>query len=328
VSDVEILLQAFLEGGKRIEDGDQLSMALRPYIPVLKVSVRLFFKEFSRSNLFTPQAEFQREIENNIWSRLKDNAPLLATNTNALFNPLPPCAKICCGAWQCVRQPSRRCSTSGCSGCLSGCQLGIVASLSGISAGTSELFFCFSRFLVLAMTDDWANSSNYDVYIRPCVMVFSCCLEISKAVAESSTRISDDLLNEDELPEYVREARSFTQQGRVLLYGPGNYPRRAEMMRELRAASAMKEAWRRRQMRKGSKIAQKQRGVDLLALAKSEQSRAATREGFFSRIWNTLTTWGENFQQNYKDARNISKEEEGESLLGRGTPSRKSREKE
>jgi hypothetical protein len=311
---MEIALEAQLEGGLKINQGDELSVYVSSLTPLLSTQVRLNFREFSRSNEFEPEVELIRKLYAYVLREvLFRNASKVLSSTSAYFNPLPPVRSVLIGFAQCFRQPYLAIGRRGAPGCLQGCQLGLIGAVSGISSGLTEIVFMGSR-ATTSLISNLAQADEYDVVSRPIAVTFAVTREVAKAIAESSQKISEDLLKTEVAATQVRKPAVFTARGQFKVYGPGNYPMREELRRQRIAAMIIKQrrtkALRLREFRMRNKFD----GVFLSAkddLAKliREQQR---RKSWWARFKGAISLQAEAFWHDFKNARVVEEADAGE----------------
>jgi hypothetical protein len=302
---MEIALEAQLEGGLKINQGDELSVYVSSLTPLLSTQVRLNFREFSRSNEFEPEVELIRKLYAYVLREvLFRNASKVLSSTSAYFNPLPPVRSVFIGFTQCFRQPYLAIQRRGAQGCPQGCQLGLIGAVSGISSGLTEVVFLGSRAMT-SLISNLAQADEYDLVSRPVAVTFAVTGEVAKAIAESSRKISEDLLKTEVAATQVREPAVFTARGQFKVYGPGNHPMREELRRQRIAAMIIKQrrtkALRLREFRRRNKFD----GVflsakDGLAKLMREQQR---RKSWWARFKGAISQQAEAFWHDFKNAR-------------------------
>ncbi|GBG29253.1 Vacuolar protein sorting-associated protein 13a [Hondaea fermentalgiana] len=238
IGTIQMIFQCHLDGGKKIVAEDQVSMAIKQYVPTMWIQdFRLRISDFSRSNEFTSVDEFYRVMTMFfVQEAISRNLQTALTQTNFSLNPFPACKTIAIGAYEMVHQPYMQ-RHRGCGGVCSGCQHGLAAFIASLSAGMTDLVHAYTDFVVMGL-ENVANANQYDLVARPLTLTTAAFRNVTSAISVSSHKIANELLNPVDRIEQIRTPRLFTRSGEMILYGPGNRPIQQDLPTQ-RAAAAV-----------------------------------------------------------------------------------------
>lgn len=247
---IQVLIQCQLDGGRKITAEDQISTAIKQYVPTLTIQdFVLRINEFSRANEFKPGEEFYRILMMHfIQEAVSRNLQTALTQTNFSLNPFPACKTIAIGAYEMGRQPYAQ-RGKGCGGVCHGCQLGLAAFIASLSAGVTDMIHAYTDFSVLGL-ENVANANQFDIVARPVTLMTAVFRDVTYAISFSSHKIANDLLNPPDQIGQIRTPRMFTRSGEMILYGPGNRPFQQDLATQRAAVAVFHfvyDTWRLRQ---------------------------------------------------------------------------------